>query len=145
MINVVHLLICAAFSASDHEGNFPSLHARFSLFSALSGGFSLTYAGLLWSVCNLSLLSLSHQNKQPHLWPIYMGVLNVLTQQTELSQSNTHINYVYVYLYSCVRNKIHKYAFLMLWLAFNQTRLVLQKVSAFIVDSLLVYMFLFRD
>jgi len=41
------------------EGNFPSLHTPFSPFSALSGGFSLTFAGLILGyVCNLSCLSL---------------------------------------------------------------------------------------
>ena len=36
----------------------------------------------------------------------HLGVLSVLTQQTELSQSNTHMNLYMLYLN--VRNKIHK-------------------------------------
>ena len=37
----------------------------------------------------------------------HLGVLSVLTQQTELSQSNTHMNYVYV-VFEC-REQDDKY------------------------------------
>ena len=39
---------------------------------------------------------------------------------------------------------LHKYVFLMLCLSFNQAGIVLQKMSAFILDSLLLYLFAFR-
>ena len=62
------------------------------------GGFSLTFAGLiLWYVCNLSFLSLLSKQTATSVANIpHLGLLRVLTQQTELSQSNTHMNYVNV-------------------------------------------------
>ena len=73
-------------------------NCKHTLFSALSGGFSLTFAVLiLLYVCNLSFLSLLSKCKATSVDNIsHLGVLSFITQQTELTQSNTHMNYVYV-------------------------------------------------